>query len=154
MLQERYIDRPSLDDLPSVRLVRLAELVARSAIKMIEKRFGVKHTELRILTRLGGADGITTNELARQLDVDKGWISRSLRALEDRGLVQRIAHPTDTRAAYVRLTPAGHELGRRMIPYSQAHNDRLLDGMNRAEVDRVLDGLRVRAELLLLDNDL
>jgi len=152
-LEQEVLERLGIDELASVRLVRLAEIVSRSAARMLEKRFGVKQTELRILMRLSRSEQLAINELARQLDIDKGWISRSLRCLEERGLVERTAHPTDTRSALVRLTTAGRDLGRRMLPYSRAHNDRLFEGLNRAEAERMIDRLRVRAEMLLLDNE-
>jgi DNA-binding MarR family transcriptional regulator len=154
MVQDTQLDRLVLDDLTSIRIVRLGDLLARSASRMIERRFGIRSVELRILMRLNRAPRLSVNELSRVLEVDKGWISRSLRGLEDRGLVRRTSHPTDTRSALMQLTDAGHTLCGEMLPYSKAHNDRLLEGLDPEVVRTILDTLHVRAEELLLDNGL
>ena len=141
-----------LDALLSVRLVRLADLLGGSAAALFERRFGLNTTELRIIVRLSATVPVTINELARQLSTDKGWVSRSLRALEQRGLVRRAPHPTDTRATLVYLAEAGEELQRRIFPVAKAHDDRLLEGLDRCEIQRLLDALTERTEAALLDN--
>ncbi|MEO6340592.1 MAG: MarR family winged helix-turn-helix transcriptional regulator [Caulobacteraceae bacterium] len=146
------LDAMGLDALPSVRLVRLAELFGRSAAAVFERNFGLNTTELRIIVRLSNADAVTVNELARQLVTDKGWVSRSLKALEHRHLVRRSPHPTDTRATLVYLTGAGEELQRQIFPLAKAHDERLLSGVDRGEVERLLDELGQRVEAVLLDN--
>jgi len=152
MVQDDQLERISLDELASVRVVRIGDLLARSAARMIERRFGVRNVELRILVRLSRAGQLSVNELSRVLDIDKGWISRSLRGLEERHLVRRTSHPTDTRSALLQLTDAGRSLCAEMLPYSKAHNDRFLEGLDPVMVGRILDALQVRAEELLLDN--
>ncbi len=149
-------DRESqaMDGFVTVRIVQLAEIISRGASQVFEQRFGVKNTELRILVQLGGAPPLAVNELARRTRVDKGWISRSLLGLEKRGLVQRMAHPTDTRASLVSLTPAGVALVARFAPVAKARNQRLLEGLDEAEVYRLLDGLLARAEDILTNPDL
>ena len=134
-------------------MVRLADLYGRSAAALFARHFGLNTTELRIVVRLSGAEPVTINELARQLSIDKGWVSRSLRALEHRGLVRRAPHPTDTRATLVYLAEAGDELQRRIFPIAKAHDDRLLEGLDRGRIERLLDALTIQAEAALLDND-
>jgi DNA-binding MarR family transcriptional regulator len=154
MVQDTQLDRVVLDDLAAIRIVRLGDLLGRSASRMIERRFGIRSVELRILMRLNRAPQLSVNELSRVLDIDKGWVSRSLRGLEERGLVRRTSHPTDTRSALMQLTETGRNLCAEMLPYSKAHNDRLLEGLDPELVRRILDALHVRAEELLLDNGL
>ncbi len=149
-------DAPALamDGLVTVRVVQLAEIISRGASQVFEQRFGVKNTELRILVQLNGRPGLTVNELGRRTRIDKGWISRSLRGLERRGLVQRTAHPTDSRASLVSLTENGNELVRDFAPVAQARNQRLLAGLDETEVYGLLDALFLRAEDILLNPDL
>lgn len=144
----------AMDGLVTVRIVQLAEIVSRGASQVFERRFGVKNTELRILVHLGGPEPLAVNELARRTMVDKAWISRSLRALEKRGLVQRAPHPTDSRAALVSLTAEGRTLVAQFAPVAAARNRRLLAGLDEEEVFRVLDGLLLRAKDVLANPDL
>ena len=143
----------AMDGFVTVRIVQLAEIIARGASQVFETRFGVKNTELRILVQLGGKQGLAVNELARRTRIDKGWISRSLRGLERRGLIERTSHPTDSRASLVSLTARGDELVRGFAPVAQARNQRLLAGLDEAEVFALLDALFARAEDILLNPD-
>ena len=140
---------PSMDDLATVRIVLLADIIARGASEAFEARFGVKNTELRILVQLDGPRPLPVNEIARRTRVDKAWISRTIRALERRGLVERAHHPTDTRASLVSLTGKGRELIEALAPVARARNERLLEGLEPAEVGRLLDALLLRADDLL-----
>ena len=143
----------TMDGYITVRAVQLAEIISRGASQVFETRFGVKNTELRILVHLGG-QALAVNELARRTHVDKAWISRSLRALEARGLVVRTPHPTDARASLVRLTEAGDALVQSFAPLAAARNHRLLAGLDEAEVYRIFDALILRAEDILQNPDL
>src|SRR5215472_11394177 len=142
-----------MDGFITVRAVQLAELISRGASQVFETRFGVKNTELRILVHLG-REPLAVNELARRTRVDKGWISRSLLGLQRRGLVARMAHPTDSRASLVRLTADGEALVHGFAPVAAARNRRLLAGLDEQEVQRLLDALTLRAEDILLNPDL
>jgi len=138
-----------MDDYATVRLVLLADVIARAASETFESGFGVKNTELRILVQLSGKDALAVNEIARRTRVDKAWISRSIRAMERRGLVLRARHPTDTRASLVSLSAKGRKLIEELAPVAKARNDRLLQGLDRAEVNRLQDALLARADDLL-----
>jgi DNA-binding MarR family transcriptional regulator len=142
-----------MDGFITVKAVQLAEIISRGASQVFEARFGVKNTELRILVHLG-RQALAVNELARRTHVDKGWISRSLKGLEERGLVLRTSHPTDARASLVRLTDEGEALVQSFAPVAAARNRRLLAGLDEAEVYRLFDALIQRAEDVLLNPDL
>lgn len=151
--QSSDIAQIAMDGFITVRVVQLAEIISRGASQVFETRFGVKNTELRILVHLG-RQPLAVNELARRTHVDKGWISRSLRGLEDRGLVVRTAHPTDSRSALVSLTDEGEALVQSFAPIAAARNRRLLAGLDEEEVRRVFDALMIRAEDILMNPDL
>jgi DNA-binding MarR family transcriptional regulator/GNAT superfamily N-acetyltransferase len=86
--------------------------------------------------------------LRSRLDLDSGYLSRLLRALERDGLIVVEASPADGRVRTARLTPAGQaecdELDRRsdaaaralLDPLSAGQRDRLVAAM--AEVERLL----------------
>jgi DNA-binding MarR family transcriptional regulator len=62
------------------------------------------------LSRLGLVEECTMTELAALLGLEISTVSRRVKALEDRGLVQRETMETDRRAALLRLTPEGRAL--------------------------------------------
>lgn len=66
------------------------------------------------LTREG--EEVTQVRVARHAKLDVMMTSQVLRTLESRGLLERQAHPKDTRAKIVVLTPAGVERAMLTIP--------------------------------------
>lgn len=109
--------------------------------------------QCRVLWEIG-EHGIEIRTLRARLDLDSGYLSRLLRALEADGLVTVDSHGADARVRTVRLTPAGRaeraELDRRsddlaasiLAPLSPAQRRRLVDAM--AEVERLLVASMVR----------
>ena len=96
---------------------------------------------------------LTRAQLGEMTGLSKVTASQLVERLEQRGLVRRAPHPTDTRATLVYLTDAAEELQRQIFPIAKAHDDRLLEGLDRCEIERLLDALMNRAESALLDND-
>ncbi len=95
-----------------------------------------------------GFDGADVRELRARLQMDSGYTSRVLRALERQGLIEVAASPTDGRVRRARLTDAGRaerdeldrrsdELARTILgPLDDRQRDRLVAAMT--EVERLL----------------
>jgi DNA-binding MarR family transcriptional regulator len=139
----------SLEDLVAVRIVRIAEVVARLATRTIEMRVGLRNTDLRLMNLLDGLDGLTVNEIARRAHVDKAWVSRSLRHLEKTGLVTRKSHNKDSRLTVVDLSPKGRALLEQVRPLAVAREARLLDGIDPVTFKASLERLMLNAEAML-----
>jgi DNA-binding MarR family transcriptional regulator/GNAT superfamily N-acetyltransferase len=65
--------------------------------------------ETRVLYEIAqaGADGPTATDLARDLRLDPGYLSRILRGFERRELVERVRSPSDGRRNHLQLTSKG-----------------------------------------------
>jgi DNA-binding MarR family transcriptional regulator/GNAT superfamily N-acetyltransferase len=108
--------------------------------------------QARLLWEIG-TDGIRVRALRSRLDLDSGYLSRLLRALEADGLVVVDADRDDARVRTARLTPAGlaerAELDRRadglaaaiLMPLNDRQRERLAAAM--AEVERLLTATMV-----------
>jgi DNA-binding MarR family transcriptional regulator len=57
---------------------------------------------------------LTMRELATALRCDSSYVTSVVDALEEHGLAERQAHPTDRRVKVVSLTPAGEQLAGRV----------------------------------------
>src|SRR5262245_21930223 len=60
---------------------------------LLESRFTL--TEVRILYELAQREHLTAKELAGELNLDAGYLSRILRSFEERGLINRTPSGTD-----------------------------------------------------------
>ena len=68
----------------------------------------VSYARLRILNKLDArSEGMTMSRLAEALGVTRRRVTALIDALEDDGLVERYAHPTDKRSTVVVITAAG-----------------------------------------------
>ncbi|MDU2923913.1 MarR family transcriptional regulator, partial [Bradyrhizobium sp.] len=120
-----------LDDLVLVRIMRMAEMVARLSAINLEARYGIRMTDMRILALLHDADRMSVAEISRQARVDKAWISRLSRELEDKGLIERVPDPEDSRAMLLSLTRKGRDIQRRLLPEATKREQFLLRGIDR-----------------------
>lgn len=64
-------------------------------------------TESRLLYELANRAAPTASELAKDLGLDPGYLSRILRSFESRGLVARTPSEIDGRQSHLELTPQG-----------------------------------------------
>lgn len=113
--------------------------------------------QARLLWEIGRSpDGVDVRDLRGRMDLDSGYLSRLLRALESDGLVTVVKDDGDGRVRTARVTGAGAaeygELESRsedaahalLGPLSQAQRTRLVDAME--QVERLLLASMVRVE--------
>lgn len=109
--------------------------------------------EMRVIYELAQRDGLSGAELCRDLGLDPGYLSRMVKGLERRGLLERTPSPTDGRERRLALTPAGRaafapldrasseEVAAVLAPLAASDQERLVRAM--ATIERLLS---VRAE--------
>jgi DNA-binding MarR family transcriptional regulator/N-acetylglutamate synthase-like GNAT family acetyltransferase len=77
-------------------------------------------TEVRVLYELAHRDQPTASELARDMRLDAGYLSRILRRFQNSGWLARTPSPADARQSLLKLTPKGHEM---FAPLQQQSRD-------------------------------
>jgi DNA-binding MarR family transcriptional regulator len=83
--------------------------------KRLATEFGTTLPRFDLMAQLERhPDGLTMRELSQRMMVTGGNVTGITDQLEGEGLVVRTPHPSDRRAFFVRLTPAGRRLFRRM----------------------------------------
>jgi DNA-binding MarR family transcriptional regulator/GNAT superfamily N-acetyltransferase len=139
----------------------------RSFNRLVTQRIGVLRAsylgrdrpfgEARVLFEIG-RDGADVADLRRRLELDSGYLSRLLRALEKEGLVTVGKSAADGRARFARLTDAGQaevdaydvlsdQLAQSLIdPLDDRQRRRLVEAM--AEVERLLRASAVVVEVV------
>ena len=63
----------------------------------------------KTLTTIARCEQVTVSALAERMLVDKSQASRMVRELEELGLIERSADPSDGRSSQLRVTPLGTE---------------------------------------------
>jgi DNA-binding MarR family transcriptional regulator len=69
---------------------------------LLESPFSL--TEVRVLYEIAHRTGLTASDLARELGVDAGYLSRILRGFQTRGFLVKTASPSDGRQNLLALT--------------------------------------------------
>lgn len=64
-------------------------------------------SEIHVIDAIGCGEGILMSKLALHLGVTKGAVTQIIMRMEGKELVRRLAHPTDFRSTFVRLTEKG-----------------------------------------------
>ena len=105
-------------------------------------------TEVRVLYELAHRDQPTASELARDLSLDAGYLSRILRRFESRQWLARAPSPADARQSLLKLTGAGHSA---FAPLQQKSRDEasvLLEPLAPAERERLIAAMGSISRLL------
>lgn len=109
-------------------------------------------TQCVILTTLVREGEQTLTALARRLNLDKAWLSRSTDELVAQGYLMKLPHPSDRRALLLQLTATGVSAAEDLDTQLNTQAARVLARFpvgERAQALRLLDGLTraLQAEL-------
>jgi len=120
----------------------------------VEKRMaehGLTDAQWKPLYKLKLGHATTAIELAREMDIDAGAVTRMLDRLESKGLIERVRSEADRRVVHLRLTAAGDAVAKK-VPFVLASvNNDFLRGFSEAEwkqLRRLLGRMADNAALL------
>ena len=105
-------------------------------------------TQVRVLYELARREDPTAGELARDLGLDAGYLSRILGDFERRGLVERRRSKADGRQVLLRLSEHGWEAFTPLDRRSHDEVGALLDRLPESEQQRVVEAMGIIERLL------
>lgn len=131
------------------RLVEAATSLERELGRELRRRAGIPHPWLEVMLRISRAPRgrVRMTELAAQVALTTGGVTKLLDRMVATGLVEREGCPSDGRVTWATLTPAGYV---KLEEAAQVHSEQLREvfaGWERAELDtldRLLDRLRAQ----------
>ena len=141
-----------LRDLISFQLRQLTNIYTKGSSSAYERRFGLTMNEWRCIAILHGKRGMSMNRLAEHAQFDRGLTSRTVRGLEERGLLAREADESDGRGVVITLTAKGKTLVAQVFPIADERNSRLLSCLTKSERDllpTILEKLTHQARAML-----
>ena len=125
---------------------------------LLQSRFSL--TETRLLWEFAHCESTTASALARELELDAGYLSRLLRGLRERGLIRSERSKEDARHVRLRLSAAGKrafapldarsrdEIGAMLATLNDDQQRHLLQAIGT--IHRLLDGTPERVSPYLL----
>ncbi len=122
-----------------LRLRKASRLVTRTYDDMLRSA-GLRSTQLPILAALSLTHSAPVSALAGQLVMDRTTLTRNLRPLEERGLVE-IAAGGDKRTREVKLTAQGHEAVAKAIPFWDRAQRYAVEALGEARWQGLQDSL-------------
>ena len=120
----------------------------RKAFDRRAATLGVTRAQWKVLFRLSRQPGLRQVELADRLDVEPITLSRIVDRLEEAGLVERTADPSDRRAWRLQVTPKAEPLIEKLRRLADVLVEEAFDGMSPQDLEFVRGKLaRVRENL-------
>jgi DNA-binding MarR family transcriptional regulator/GNAT superfamily N-acetyltransferase len=105
-------------------------------------------TEARVLYELANRDSVTASELAADLDLDHGYLSRILRSFAEDGLLAKKRAKNDARQSVITITAKGRKA---FAPLNKGSHDQvaaMLAKLSDAEQQRVVGAMNTVESLL------
>lgn len=133
MTQNKWpnMEQPGLEDALPIVLMR-ARMVVAACFKPALRAHDVTEPQFRVLRCLYSDGQRDVSELSRRTDLLAPSVSRILRDLEQRGMVERFSAPDDARRSQAELTPAGVQLLERVQAAVEPIHDQLEARIGRA----------------------
>jgi len=104
--------------------------------------------EARVLYEIANGQTTTASEIGRKLDLDAGYLSRTLRTFEKRGLIVRKRSARDARRSHLALSPRGRRAFAPLEERSQRDAEVMLGKLAIAEQARLLGAMHTIETLL------
>jgi MarR family transcriptional regulator, organic hydroperoxide resistance regulator len=98
---------------------------------------GIPSGHWSVLRVLWEEEGMSQVELADRMRVEKASLTGVLDAMERRALILRTRNAEDRRKVNITLSPQGHALKQRLLPFGLKINRKATRGMSAKEVDEL-----------------
>lgn len=146
-MAEKKKSEQVVDALPKLMTFRLSRLQARAnaqAARILKKHSGISLSEWRIFVTIETNGKITPTEIVRLTSFDKSLISRTIKGLQEKGLIQADVSEGDGRSFEIDFTPEGLALFEQSKPVMRKRQQMFRDALTENELDvlfRVFDKL-------------
>jgi DNA-binding MarR family transcriptional regulator len=143
-----------LPQMVTYRLSRLNAQLNSQAVRILKETAGISLTQWRVLVVLDAYGKVPSAEIVRATAVDKGQLSRTLKAMVADGLISSETRESDQRSHMLAMTDRGRAVYERARPAMRDRQARLsagLSGEERENLFRALD--KIAAASAALEED-
>lgn len=136
---------------PSVAAVRAFNRFYTRQIGLLRKSYlnsPFSLTEARVLFEVAHRENPSAADLAKDLDLDPGYLSRLLQRFEERGLVSRQPSLLDGRQYHLSLTSRGRKVFAPLDRHSHEQALAMLKGLSQPDSGRLIEAMHTIERLL------
>ena len=141
----------TLERFAPYRLSILSNRVSAGIAATYKDKFALSVTEWRIMAVLGEYPGRSGEEVSHKTQIEKSILSRAIKKLLKRHLIERSIDEADRRRQNLILSPLGDEIYRQIVPLSLAYEKELLacfSNIERKQFSDLVDRLSDHAQSL------
>lgn len=123
------------------RIARLQAKLSAQASELLKDHLSLSLSEWRALAVLYNPEVETQKDVLLAMGLDKGQISRTIKRLEEKGLIQTDKSTADKRLRKISLTPSGVDTVDKMFPIMMQRQAHLQNGFTSEELKQLFNFL-------------
>ena len=127
-------------------LINLANGLSRSASRVYLAKFDIGIIEWRILSILSIESNVTSVHICQSIGLDRAAASRSLRVLEDKGLVTVAKDKIDNRKRLIEITSKGKSLHDKVLEIALKREKILVKNLPKSQLKQLRETLKALSE--------
>ena len=136
-------------DASSLPISKLIIMIARGQTTYLNHKlndWGINSTQLHLLFEISHHDDLNQEKISSRCNINKGAAARSIRKLEEKGLVTRKIDDDNRRQNKVSLTEEGQRTLDASIQYLKTFEDEVFSGdiIEKSEMQKALKDMVIR----------
>ena len=127
----------------SYRLSRLQAKLNAQATKILKENGYLTLMQWRILVMLDLYGEVTIARIVRETEFDKGLLSRTAKAMVQKGLIATKSNDSDLRQNHLSMTPQGRGVFDRAFAPMRGRQDKLLNSMSDEQRENLFEAFEM-----------
>ena len=148
----------NIDDLEvqhflTYRLARTHMRLNAQAIRILKRNAGLTLTQWRVIALLAGTNCKNSSDIERQIGMDKGQLSRTIRGLSEAGYVKFKTDAKDHRKSNLELTAKAQKIYDQTLPLMRNRQRSLFAHLDEHEITAIYSALEKLEQAAQLSED-
>ena len=123
------------------RILRVHSKLNAQAIRILGKHTNLTLSHWRVVAMIGAQGETSLSEISRLSEMDKGQVSRSLKALTQQGMILAQTHESDHRQQRLSLSPKGQAAFEDNLPRMRRRQRYLMSQLEPEELAALYSAL-------------
>jgi len=137
------------------RLARTHMRLKAQAIRILKRTTCLTLAQWRVIALLAGTECRNSSDIERQIGMDKGQLSRTIRGLSEAGFVKFKTDVNDHRKSNLKLTPKAQKIYDQTLPLMRKRQSNLLANLDKNEITSIYSALeKLEQAAQLSENEL